>query len=73
MNTKCEDLIDMTRIDPVLLAPGSGKHFWFLSRKSNPKHFSNLIVNKTVFHQFAVRMVSLDTVGFSSQIIENKK
>jgi len=57
----------------VLSAGVSGEHFWPLSRQSYPKQFSNLIANETVFHQSALRMVSSDTVGFSSQIIENKK
>ena len=58
----------MYRIYPVLLAGGSGTRLWPLSRKSYPKQFSNLIGEKTLFQQSALRLTSSEHVEFTPHI-----
>ena len=58
----------MKKITPVLLAGGSGTRLWPLSRKSYPKQFSNLISEKTLFQQSALRLTSSDQIEFESLI-----
>jgi len=55
-------------ITPVLLSGGSGTRLWPLSRKSFPKQFSNLIGDKTLFQQSALRLTSSATVQFGPHI-----
>ena len=55
----------MGKIHPILLAGGSGTRLWPLSRKSYPKQFSNLLGDKTLFQQSALRLLSSDIVEFS--------
>lgn len=55
-------------ITPVLLAGGSGTRLWPLSRKSYPKQFSNLIGDKSLFQQSALRLMSSDIVKFGPHI-----
>ena len=59
---------EMTEIVPVLLAGGWGTRLWPLSRKSYPKQFSNLIGDKSLFQQSALRLTSLETVKFMPHI-----
>ena len=56
-------------ITPVLLAGGKGTRLWPLSRKSYPKQFSNLIGDKSLFQQSALRLTSSDIVEFTPHII----
>ena len=46
----------MRPIIPVLLAGGSGKRLWPLSRKSYPKQFSNIIGTNSLFQESALRL-----------------
>ena len=59
----------MVRISPVLLAGGSGTRLWPLSRKSYPKQFANLIGEKTLFQQSALRLTTSAQVEFATHII----
>ena len=59
----------MVRISPVLLAGGSGTRLWPLSRKSYPKQFANLIGEKTLFQQSALRLTTSAQVEFAAHII----
>ena len=54
----------MTKIYPVLLAGGSGTRLWPLSRKSYPKQFSNLMGERTLFQQSALRLTSSEIIDF---------
>ena len=54
----------MSAITPVLLAGGTGKRLWPLSRKFYPKQFSNLIGDTSLFQQSALRLVSTEKVHF---------
>ena len=56
MNLNREDLNDMTVVNPVLLAGGSGTRLWPLSRKSYPKQFSKLNAAKSLFQSSALRL-----------------
>jgi mannose-1-phosphate guanylyltransferase/mannose-6-phosphate isomerase len=56
------------KIVPVLLAGGSGKRLWPLSRKSYPKQFSNLIGDASLFQQSAMRLTSSNIIHFSPHI-----
>lgn len=58
----------MTQIYPILLAGGSGTRLWPLSRKSYPKQFSNLIGEKSLFQQSALRLTSSDQIQFAPHI-----
>ena len=58
----------MSKIHPVLLAGGSGTRLWPLSRKSYPKQFANIIGDKTLFQQSALRLVSSTENEFSSHV-----
>lgn len=58
----------MTEVIPVLLAGGSGTRLWPLSRKSYPKQFSNLIGDKSLFQQSALRLTSSDKVKFAPHL-----
>ena len=49
---------------PVLLAGGSGKRLWPLSRRSYPKQFSNLVGTSSLFQKTVKRLVSSDLVDF---------
>ena len=59
----------MVRIQPVLLAGGSGTRLWPLSRKSFPKQFSKLFDEETLFQQSALRLKSSDIVETAPPII----
>lgn len=58
----------MLKIHPVLLAGGSGTRLWPLSRKSYPKQFSNLVGDKTLFQQSAIRLTSSEKIEFAPHI-----
>lgn len=58
----------MNTIIPVLLAGGSGKRLWPVSRKSYPKQFTNILFDKTLFQQSALRLVSSDLISFTKHI-----
>ena len=58
----------MSKVYPVLLAGGSGKRLWPLSRKSYPKQFSNLIGDKSLFQASAQRLTSSDTLDFAPHV-----
>jgi len=55
-------------ITPVLLAGGAGTRLWPLSRKSYPKQFSNLIGNKSLFQESALRLTTSPIVEFGEHI-----
>ena len=58
----------MRPIIPVLLAGGSGKRLWPLSRKSYPKQFSNIIGTNSLFQESALRLISSDQILFEKHI-----
>lgn len=58
----------MSKITPVLLAGGSGTRLWPLSRKSYPKQFSNLLGEKSLFQETALRLTSSDLVKFEQHL-----
>ena len=58
----------MNSIIPVLLAGGSGKRLWPLSRKSYPKQFSKIIGNKSLFQQSALRLTTSESIKFEPHI-----
>jgi mannose-1-phosphate guanylyltransferase / mannose-6-phosphate isomerase len=58
----------MSQIYPILLAGGSGKRLWPLSRKSYPKQFSKFIGEKTLFQNTALRLTSSAIVRFAPHI-----
>ena len=58
----------MIKIQPVILAGGSGTRLWPLSRKSYPKQFSKVLGKKTLFQQSALRVKSSDKVKFRAPI-----
>lgn len=58
----------MNKIYPVLLAGGAGTRLWPLSRKSYPKQFSNLIGQRTLFQQSALRLTSSELVEFAPHL-----
>ena len=64
MNTQSGAAYRMTKITPILLAGGSGKRLWPLSRKSYPKQFSNLLGKTSLFQESAKRLVSSDLIKF---------
>ena len=55
-------------IQPVLLAGGSGKRLWPLSRKSYPKQFSHLIGDTTLFQASALRLTTSSIIEFTPHI-----
>lgn len=58
----------MRPIIPVLLAGGSGKRLWPLSRKSYPKQFANIIGTNSLFQESALRLISSDQILFEKHI-----
>ena len=58
----------MQAIYPILLAGGSGKRLWPLSRKSYPKQFSKLLEEKSLFQQSALRLKSSKKLRFNAPI-----
>ena len=58
----------MVLVVPTLLAGGSGKRLWPLSRKSYPKQFSKLIGDKTLFQQSALRLTCSEQVEFTPHL-----
>ena len=58
----------MSKIYPILLAGGTGTRLWPLSRKSYPKQFTKIVDELTLFQKSAQRLLSTDTVEFSSHI-----
>ncbi len=56
------------KVQPVLLAGGSGERLWPLSRKSYPKQFSKLMGNTTLFQSSAQRLTSSDIITFAPHI-----
>lgn len=58
----------LPKIQPVLLAGGSGTRLWPLSRKSYPKQFSTLHGEKTLFQQSAMRLTPSDQIEFLAHI-----
>lgn len=58
----------MKSIIPILLAGGSGKRLWPLSRKSYPKQFSNIIGENSLFQESALRLTSSDQILFEKHI-----
>ena len=58
----------MSKIHPILLAGGTGTRLWPLSRKSYPKQFTKIVDELTLFQKSAQRLLSTDTVEFSSHI-----
>ena len=58
----------LQKITPILMAGGSGTRLWPLSRKSYPKQFANLIGNKTLFQESALRVQSSEQLNFDAPI-----
>ena len=58
----------MNKIYPILLAGGTGTRLWPLSRKSYPKQFSNLLGQRSLFQQSALRLTSSELIEFAPHI-----
>ena len=58
----------MDEIIPVILAGGSGTRLWPLSRKSYPKQFLQIIGDKSLFQESALRLTSSDKIKFKPHI-----
>ncbi len=58
----------MKKIVPVMLAGGSGKRLWPLSRKSYPKQFSSLLEEQSLFQKSAIRLTSSTDIQFEKHI-----
>ncbi len=57
------------RVNPILLAGGSGTRLWPLSRKSYPKQFAKLLGEDTLFQSSAKRLTSSEIIDFAPHII----
>ena len=68
MNIRRDWNSNLTKINPVLLAGGSGTRLWPLSRKSYPKQFSNLMGEQTLFQYSAERLTSSEILDFYPHI-----
>ena len=60
--------MEVPKLFPVLLAGGSGKRLWPLSRKSFPKQFSNIAGQNSLFQQAALRLISNKEMDFERHI-----
>lgn len=49
------------KITPIIMAGGSGKRLWPLSRSSRPKQFLSLNSNKSLLQETLMRLSALDT------------
>lgn len=56
-------------VTPVILAGGTGKRLWPLSRKSYPKQFTNLTGKNSLFQQCLQRLTSSEILTFAPPII----
>jgi mannose-1-phosphate guanylyltransferase/mannose-6-phosphate isomerase len=68
-NLTSEQIEEMPYIHPIIVAGGSGKRLWPLSRKSYPKQFSNIMGDETLFQRTAQRLCSSTIIRFAPQII----
>lgn len=59
----------MTKITPVILAGGSGKRLWPLSRRSYPKQFSTLVNNSSLFQQCVKRVSNRSCELFDETVV----
>lgn len=59
----------MKALTPVILAGGSGKRLWPLSRKSLPKQLANLDGPNSLFQQCALRLSSSEEVKFTKPLV----
>lgn len=57
------------QIIPVILAGGSGKRLWPISRKSYPKQFFSLVSEKTMFQETLARLEKIKSVNLKRPII----
>tara|TARA_B100000242_G_C43053446_1_gene492399 strand:+ start:3912 stop:5348 length:1437 start_codon:yes stop_codon:yes gene_type:complete len=58
----------MKYMTPILLAGGTGKRLWPLSRKNYPKQFTKITQGETLFQQSALRFMSSKHIHFKNQI-----
>lgn len=58
----------MNSIVPVLLAGGFGTRLWPISRRSYPKQFTQILGEKSLFQQLALRLTSSKKIIFEQQI-----
>ncbi len=57
------------QIIPVILAGGSGKRLWPISRRSYPKQFLSLISEKTMFQETLARLETIKSVSLKRPVI----
>lgn len=57
------------KITPVILAGGSGKRLWPLSRKSYPKQFASLVGDESLFQGSAKRLLSSDALDLEAPLV----
>jgi len=57
------------QIVPILLAGGSGKRLWPVSRKSYPKQFSELIGEKSLFQDSVNRVTGSASLSFTKPVV----
>lgn len=61
------------KIQPVIMSGGSGTRLWPLSRGSKPKQFLDLITEKTMFQETALRVHGSDNAFLDPVIIAGGK
>jgi len=62
------------KIQPVIMSGGSGTRLWPMSRASRPKQFLNLITDKTMFQETALRVSpALDPAFLNPVVIAGGK
>ena len=64
-----EELPMNSKINPVLLAGGSGSRLWPLSRKSYPKQFSNFLGEYSLFQKTALRFKASAKLEFELPMV----
>ena len=54
----------MSKIQPIILAGGSGTRLWPLSRQNFPKQFSKIIGTNSLFQETLLRFKSSKGAGY---------
>ncbi len=62
-------MINQICVTPIILAGGSGKRLWPISRQSFPKQFSKIVGQKSLFQECIDRFSSSSTVKFSDLVV----
>ena len=57
------------KIQPVIMSGGSGTRLWPMSRMRRPKQFLNLITDKSMFQETALRVAAADDDNYLNPVI----